>query len=151
MNAKVTRRTLLSAGAAIGTLLVIRPALADAGDLPSAIKAFTNGAPVQRGRVKLDIAPLVENGNTVPITVHVTSPMSAADHVLAITVLNEKNPQRDVITCRLGPRAGRADISARIRLATSQQLVAIAQMSDGSFWSDTVDVIVTLAACIETP
>jgi len=151
MNANVTRRTLLSAGAAIGTLLVIRPARAEGGDLPSAIKAFTNGAPVQRGRVKLDIAPLVENGNTVPITVHVASPMSAADHVLAVTVLNEKNPQRDVITCRLGPRAGRADVSARIRLATSQQLVAIAQMSDGSFWSDTVDVIVTLAACIETP
>jgi sulfur-oxidizing protein SoxY len=147
----IKRRTLLSAGAAVGTLLMIRPARAAEADLPSAIKAFTNGAPVQRGRVKLDIAPLVENGNTVPITVHVTSPMSAADHVLAVTVLNEKNPQRDVITCRLGPRAGRADISTRIRLATSQQLVAIAQMSDGSFWSDTVDVIVTLAACIETP
>ncbi len=151
MNANVTRRTLLSAGVAIGTLMVMRPSHAEAGGLPSAIKAFTNGAPVQRGRVKLDIAPLVENGNTVPITVHVASPMSAIDHVLAITVLNEKNPQRDVITCRLGPRAGRADVSARIRLATSQQLVAIAQMSDGSFWSDTVDVIVTLAACIETP
>jgi len=147
----IKRRTLLSAGAAVGTLLLVRPARAQAGDLASAIKAATSGAPVQRGRVKLDIAPLVENGNTVPITVHVTSPMTAADHVLAITVLNEKNPQRDVITCRLGPRAGRADISARIRLATSQQLVAIAQMSDGSFWSDTVDVIVTLAACIETP
>jgi len=147
----VTRRTLLSAGAAVGTLLVARPARSQAGDLPSAIKAFTNGAPVQRGRVKLDIAPLVENGNTVPITVRVASPMTPADHVLAITVLNEKNPQRDVITCRLGPRAGRADVSTRIRLATSQQLIAIAQMSDGSFWSDTVDVIVTLAACIETP
>ena len=147
----IKRRTLLSAGAAVGTLILVRPARAQAGDLASAIKAVTNGAPVQRGRVKLDIAPLVENGNTVPITVHVTSPMTAADHVLAVTVLNEKNPQRDVITCHLGPRAGRADISARIRLATSQQLVAIAQMSDGSFWSDSVDVIVTLAACIETP
>ena len=148
----LTRRTLLSAatGGVLGTLLVAHPADA-ADDLPAAIKAFTNGAPLQRGRVKLDIAPLVENGNTVPISVHVTSPMTPADHVLAITVLNEKNPQRDVITCRLGPRAGRADISTRIRLATSQQLVAIAQLSDGSFWSDSADVIVTLAACIETP
>ena len=147
----VSRRTLLGAvtGAAVGTLVVVRPAHA-ADDLQAAIKAFTNGAPLQRGRVKLDIAPLVENGNTVPITVHVTSPMTPADHVLAITVLNEKNPQRDVITCRLGPRAGRADVSTRIRLANSQQLVAIAQMSDGSFWSDTADVIVTLAACVET-
>jgi sulfur-oxidizing protein SoxY len=148
-----TRRTLLGAGAgaAIGTLLMIRPARAAEADLAGMIKAFTNGAPLQRGRVKLDIATLVENGNTVPITVHVASPMSPADHVLTITVLNEKNPQRDVITCRLGPRAGRADVSTRIRLATSQQLVAIAQMSDGSFWSDAVDVIVTLAACVETP
>jgi len=148
----VSRRTLLGAvtGAAVGTLVVVRPAHA-ADDLQAAIKAFTTGAPLQRGRVKLDIAPLVENGNTVPITVHVTSPMTPADHVLAITVLNEKNPQRDVITCRLGPRAGRADVSTRIRLANSQQLVAIAQMSDGSFWSDTADVIVTLAACVETP
>ena len=152
MTAMMTRRTLLGAatGGVAGSLLMIRPARA-ADDLAAAIQAFTNGAPLQRGRVKLDIAPLVENGNTVPMTVHVTSPMTPADHVLAITVLNEKNPQRDVIACRLGPRAGRADISTRIRLATSQQLVAIAQMSDGSFWSDSADVIVTLAACIETP
>ncbi|HKX41160.1 MAG TPA: SoxY-related AACIE arm protein [Burkholderiaceae bacterium] len=148
----LTRRALLDAatGSVVGTLLIGRPAHA-ADDLPAAVKAVTNGAPLQRGRVKLDIAPLVENGNTVPITVHVTSPMTPSDHVLAITVLNEKNPQRDVITCRLGPRAGRADVSTRIRLATSQQLVAIAQMSDGSFWSDSADVIVTLAACVETP
>jgi sulfur-oxidizing protein SoxY len=147
---RVTRRELLQAGIAIGSLSVIHRARA-AEDLQTAIKAFTNGAPLQRGRVKLDIAPLVENGNTVPISVHVTSPMTPADHVLAITVLNEKNPQRDVITCRLGPRAGRADISTRIRLANSQQLVVIAQMSDGSYWSDAADVIVTLAACVETP
>jgi sulfur-oxidizing protein SoxY len=75
--------------------------------------------------------------------------MTAANHVRAIAVFNEKNPQRDVAKFTLGPRCGKAQVSTRIRLATTQQLVAVAQMSDGSFWSHTVDVIVTLAACIE--
>lgn len=151
-----TRRQFLSiaGGATVaGTIPIVtlRPLEATPAMLSTAIRNVVGEAQIRAGKIKLDIPPLVENGNTVPITVHVTSPMSAADHVLAVTVLNEKNPQRDVITCRLGPRAGRADVSTRIRLATSQQLVAIAQMSDGSFWSDSVDVIVTLAACIETP
>jgi sulfur-oxidizing protein SoxY len=75
--------------------------------------------------------------------------MTAADHVSAIAVFNERNPQRDVGTFTLGPRAGKAAVSTRIRLATSQKLVAIARMSNGTFWSHTVDVVVTLAACIE--
>ena len=157
-----SRRIVLQLGIAGGAALL--GGIARAADAPpssapgastetleQAIAAYTGGAAPKRGRVKLDIAPLVENGNTVPITVSVESPMSESDHVAAITVLNEKNPQREVITCRLGPRAGRAVVSSRIRLATSQTLVAIAQMNDGSFWSDRVDVIVTLAACIETP
>ena len=99
--------------------------------------------------VTLGVAELVDNGNVVPITVTVDSPMTAADHVKSIAVFNEKNPQRDVACFTLGPRAGKASVSTRIRLATSQQLVAVAQMSDGSYWSHTVNVIVTLAACIE--
>jgi sulfur-oxidizing protein SoxY len=85
----------------------------------------------------------------VPITVSVDSAMTATDHVAAIAIFNEKNPQRDVARFTLGPRAGRARVSTRIRLATSQKLTAVARMSDGSYWSDTVDVVVTLAACIE--
>jgi len=73
--------------------------------------------------------------------------LSFAPH--AIAIFNESNPQRDVANFFLGPRAGRAAISTRIRLATSQQLVAVAKMSDGSCWSHTVDVLVTLAACVE--
>ena len=96
------------------------------------------------------MAPLVENGNSVPITISVQSPMTATDHVTAIAVFNEGNPQRDVAVFRLGPRAGRAVVATRIRLATSQQLVAVAQLSDGTFWSSTADVIVTLAACVES-
>ena len=83
------------------------------------------------------------------MTVSVDSPMTEADHVKAIHVFNEKNPQPNVLSVRLGPRAGKAAISSRIRLANSQTVTAIAEMSDGSFWSDEADVVVTLAACVE--
>ena len=93
--------------------------------------------------------PLVENGNTVPMTVSVVSPMTPEDHVKSIHVFNEKNPQPNIGHFHLGPSSGRAQISTRIRLADSQKVVAIAAMSDGSFWSASVDVVVTLAACTE--
>ena len=118
-------------------------------ELAAVVRAFTSGAAPREGKVNFDIAPLVENGNTVPISVTVESPMTVADHVQAIAVFNEKNPQRDVVVVRLTPQSGRAAVSTRIRLATTQQLIAVAKMSDGSCWSHTVDVVVTLAACIE--
>lgn len=133
----------------MGLSVVLRPAAAQAGELAAAVAAYTQGAPVRAGKVKLDVAELVDNGNVVPITATVDSPMTAADHVKSIAVFNEKNPQRDVARFTLGPRAGKAAVTTRIRLATSQQLVAVVQMSDGSYWSHTVNVIVTLAACIE--
>jgi sulfur-oxidizing protein SoxY len=101
------------------------------------------------GRVRLDVAPLVENGNTVPLTVSADSPMTEADHVNAIAVFNTRNPQRDVAIFHFTPRSGRATVSTRIRLATSQTLVAVARMSDGSYWTTQSYVIVTLAGCIE--
>jgi sulfur-oxidizing protein SoxY len=104
---------------------------------------------VQTGKVKLDIPPLVENGNTVPMTVSVASPMTANDHVKSIHVFNEKNPQPNLGNFFLGPRAGRAQVSTRVRLADSQKITAIAHLSDGSFWSVTAEVVVTLAACTE--
>jgi sulfur-oxidizing protein SoxY len=104
---------------------------------------------VKRGKVKLDLPPIVENGNTVPLTVTIDSPMSQTDHVTGIHIFNEKNPQPYVAAFELGPRAGRAVVSTRIRLGDSQQVVAIARLNDGSFWSDSADVIVTLAACAE--
>lgn len=122
---------------------------AAADDLAAAVRAYTGGVEPREGRVQLDIAPLVENGNTVPVAVRVDSPMTAADHVRGLAIFNQRNPQRDVIRCTLGPRNGRAQVATRIRLATSQRLVAVALMHDGSAWTHTVDVIVTLAACIE--
>lgn len=146
-----TRRQVLLAGASLGACLLVRPAHATPEELSAALKAYTSGSLIRPGRVKLDIAPLVDNGNTVPLSVSVDSPMTAADRVVAVAVFNERNPQREVIKFTLGPRAGRASVSTRIRLATSQKLVAVARMSDGSYWSDTVDVIVTIAACLENP
>jgi sulfur-oxidizing protein SoxY len=145
----LNRRHILAGVAGMGLSVVLRPAAAQTGELAAAVTAYTQGAPVRAGKVKLDVAELVDNGNVVPITVTAESPMTAADHVRTIAVFNEKNPQRDVARFTLGPRAGKASVTTRIRLATSQQLVAVAQMSDGSYWSHTVNVIVTLAACIE--
>lgn len=145
----LTRRRLLEGVAALGAWAQIAPASASSDELAAAVAGYTGGAPVQRGKVRLDIAELVDNGNVVPLSVTVDSPMTAGEHVTAIAIFNEKNPQREVAKFTLGPRAGKASISTRMRLATSQQLVAVAHLSDGSYWSHTVNVIVTLAACIE--
>ncbi len=143
------RRDALAAVAGLAGSVWARTATANADELAAVIRQFAGGASVREERVEFDISPLVENGNTVPITVRVQSAMSETDHVKAIAIFNESNPQRDVANFFLGPRAGRATVSTRIRLATSQQLVAVAKMSDGSCWSKTVDVLVTLAACVE--
>ena len=117
--------------------------------LQEAVAKVTGGAPVSRGRVKLDLPPLIDNGNAVPLSVTEDSPMTPADHVKAIHVFTEKNPQPYVISAHLGPRAGRAQIATRARIADTGTVIAIAQMSDGSFWSDSVPVVVTLSACLE--
>ena len=117
--------------------------------MQEAIRKVVGSASVKKGRVKLELPPLVENGNTVPLAVSVESPMSEADHVRAIHVFNEKNPQPDVVSFRFGPRAGRASVATRIRLADTQTVVAICELSDGSFWSASAAVVVTLAACLE--
>ncbi|MDH4391408.1 MAG: SoxY-related AACIE arm protein [Aquabacterium sp.] len=146
-----TRRTILGAAAGLSLALQLRPvaAVSAAPTLQAVERQWAAGKPVTEGRVLLDIAPLVENGNVVPISVVVDSPMTAADHVVEIVVFNERNPQRDVVRFSLSPASGKAQVQTRIRLATSQQLVALARLRDGSQWSHHVDVLVTLAACIE--
>jgi sulfur-oxidizing protein SoxY len=142
----------LAGGAAvIGAVPVVtlRPADATPAMLATAIRNVVGTAMVKTGKVKLDIPPLVENGNTVPMTVSVSSPMTADDYVRSIHVFNEKNPQPNIGNYYLGPRAGRAQISTRIRLADSQKITAIARLSDGSYWSASIDVVVTLAACTD--
>jgi len=132
------------------TVLAV-PALsrADPKEAQEAMAKVLSGAKPKPGKVTLDLPQLVENGNTVSMTVRVDSPMTQAEHVKAIHVFTEKNPQPNVVSFHLGPRAGRALVSTRIRLADSQTVTAIAELSDGSYWSHAVDVIVTLAACTE--
>ncbi len=151
-----TRRQFLALAGGAATMsavpvITIRPAEATPEMLASAIRNVTGAALVKAGKVKLDIPPLVENGNTVPMTVSVASPMTADDHVKSIHVFNEKNPQPNIGNFYLGPRAGRAQVSTRIRLADSQKIVAVARLSDDSFWQASIDVVVTLAACTEEP
>ena len=144
-----TRRWIVLATAGLVFAPFAPPAAATEAAMEEAIRALLGEAEPQRGKVKLELPPIVENGNTVSLTVSVDSPMTEADHVESIHIFNQKNPQPYVAAFNLGPRAGKASVSTRIRLADSQQVVAIARLSDGSFWSDNVDVIVTLAACTE--
>jgi sulfur-oxidizing protein SoxY len=152
--AGATRRQLMMAAGSftVGCALpavVVGPATATPPELQSAVAQVIGSAQLNTGKVKLEIPPLVENGNTVPCAVTVESPMTATDYVRAIHVFNEKNPQPNVISVRLGPRAGRASISTRMRLSETQTVLAIAELSDGTFWSDRAHVIITLGACLE--
>jgi len=143
-------RRAFVAGAAVAIgVLPVAAARATPDAMAAAIKEVTGDAALRAGRVTLDVPPLVENGNAVPLTVSVESPMTESDYVKAIHVFNEKNPQPHVFDARLSPLNGKAQVSTRIKLADSQKVVAVAETSAGEFYSASVDVIVTLAACIE--
>jgi len=148
----VDRRRVLAGTAGSVLALALRPAAAAqprTETTESAIRRFAGDNPIRPGRVSLDLPPLVENGNTVPLSISVESPMTQADHVRRIGVFNERNPQPNVVTLHLRPGAGRAQVATRIRLADTQRITAIAEMSDGTYWSASADAIVTLAACLE--
>lgn len=149
-----TRRQFLNLAGGMtvaGTIPIVtlRPLQATPAMLSTAIRNVVGEAPVRTGKVKLDIPPLVENGNTVPMTVSVASPMTANDYVKSIHVFNEKNPQPNIGNFYLSPSSGRAQVSTRIRLADTQKVVAIARLSDDTFWQATAEIVVTLAACTE--
>jgi sulfur-oxidizing protein SoxY len=134
---------------ALASVVATKSARATPETMQAAIRKVVGAAPVRKGKVTIDVPPLVENGNTVPVTIAVDSPLTATDYVKSIHLFNEKNPQPNVIGAYLAPRAGKAALSTRIKLADAQKIVAVAQLSDGSFWSDEADVIVTIAACVE--
>ena len=118
-------------------------------EMMEAVRKVVGDTPVRPGRVKLDVPPLIDNGNAVPLSVAVESPMTPTDHVKAIHVFTERNPLPNVLSAYFGPRSGRARVATRVRLADTQTVLAIAQLSDGSYWSDSVHVVVTLSACLE--
>ncbi|HUL66177.1 MAG TPA: SoxY-related AACIE arm protein [Burkholderiaceae bacterium] len=144
-----TRRTFLIAAGALAVVLRPNASNATPAMMQEAVRKVVGDAQIRKGKVTLDLPPLIDNGNVIAMSVSVDSPMTPTDYVKAIHVFNEKNPQPNIISVTLGPRAGRASISTRIRLADSQTVTAIAQLSDGSFWQATSDVIVTIAACAE--
>ena len=137
------RRFLLAGSAAI---LLQRPAVATPVQVALLIRQLVGDAKLSEGRVKLDLPVMVENGNAVGITVSVDAPPGA---VHSLHVFAEGNPQPEVLHLMFGPRAGVPRIQTRMRLATSQTVIALAHMRDGTFWQDSVDLLVTLAACID--
>jgi len=146
------RNFLIAAGGiagGIGLGSAAGQAQATPDEMLAAIRKVTGQTPVRRGRVKLDMPPLIDNSNSVSLSVTVESPMTPADHVKAIHVFTEKNPLPNVVSVFLGPRAGRASIATRVRIADTQTVTAIAEFSDGSFWSGAASVVVTLSACLE--
>lgn len=141
------RRFLFSCSA-----LALAPALARAQSNPqreTLLREVSRGAPVRTGRVVVDTPPLADNGHSVPLRIAVESPMTAADHVRRITILAERNPRPVVASYALGPYSGRAEIATRIRVADIQDIIAVAEFSDGSFWMGSAHVIVTELACLE--
>ena len=147
------RRKFIADTSALMLAVTVKPAALFAqsrnDSLEALVRAYVGAATPTEARVKLAVAPLVDNGNSVPAEITVESPMTAADHVVGIALFNEKNPQHNVAEFTLNSSAGRARVATRIRLATTQKLVALAKMNDGRCFTHTVEVLVTLAACIE--
>ena len=146
MHSNITRRGLIAISAA---LAVIPHSMAETADMEQAIQTFTGGKMPFAGSIVLDVAPLVENGNSVSVSVTVDHPMQPDNFVETIAIFNEKNPQPRVAEFHLTPRSGRAWVATRMRLATTQHLTAVAKLSDGRFVFDRKEVIVTIAACTE--
>ncbi len=153
--AKITRRQVLILGCQSLTmgsgilLLSGNVAMATPEGLQVAIDAVLGGSIPKTDRVKLDLPPLVENGNSVPMTVMVDSPMTAQDYITDIHVFNERNPLPHIASFKISPVAGIARVSTRIKLAASQQITALARTSDGEVFVGRANVVVTLAACVE--
>ena len=144
-----SRRAFLVTAAGIGCALAIPPARATPAAMRDAIRNVIGDVPVRAGKVKVDLPPYSESGHAVPLAINVDHPMTASDYVKAIHVFAEKNPQPYILNAYFSSRAGRAAIATRVRLADTQTVTAIAQLSDGSCWSGTANVVVTLAACLE--
>ena len=144
----IQRRDCLTLLSALG-LTPHSIAFASPGQAKLAIQTLVGDQIVQTGRVILDIPPLIENGNSVVMTVRVESPMTQQDYVKSVHVLAEGNPLPNILSAYFTPRSGRAQVMSRVRLAENQRVWAIAQMSNGSFWRGYADTLVTTSACTE--
>lgn len=144
------RQAIVAGGAAVVCLCLPSSSRAQySNTLQETISRYTKGVPVQEGRVRFEIAPLIDNGNSIPVEIEVQSPMTEQNYVRSIAIFNEKNPASETAYFYFRPANGIARVSTRIRLATSQWVTAVAGMSDGSFWIGKADVVVSIAACLE--
>ncbi len=147
-----TRRQMLitlgGGGVALATLTML-PALgrADATAVDAAIKELVGDGTLAEGRIALDLPQIAENGNTVPLTVEVDSPMTDQDYVKAVHIFAEGNPLPNVASFHFTPANGKAMAATRIRLAKTQNVVAVAEMSDGKIYQAKAEVKVTIGGC----
>jgi sulfur-oxidizing protein SoxY len=150
MTPNFNRRQALVLGAGAMTVAVLgtssQPALAK-NDAAEAIKKFTGGKTPTEGKVKLDLPEIAENGNTVPMTVTVESPMTEQSHVTDVLIVADENPRSGVATFHFSPASGVAEANTRIRLAATQDVIAVAKMNDGSFYIASKQVKVTIGGC----
>ncbi|TAN46907.1 MAG: thiosulfate oxidation carrier protein SoxY [Rhodospirillales bacterium] len=148
---RLGRRELLLTGAAGLTVAALlgpgRKAWATPPEVDAALKKLTNNAQVKTGKVTLELPEVADDGRTVPLKVIVDSPMTDKDHVKAIHVFADSNPRPVVMSVKLGPRAGKAEFSIRIRLAQTQNVHAVAVMSDGQVYGGKKEVKVTAGGC----
>jgi sulfur-oxidizing protein SoxY len=143
----VSRRRLLQVSGAAFVSLNIRPATATPENLAAALKRTFGERRIQPGRIKIDIPQIAENGNVVPITIDVESPMASDDYVKRIHLFSEHNPLPDIVEFALGPHNGKARVSTRIRLAKSQNVLAVATLNDDTLWSAHALIEVTVSGC----
>jgi sulfur-oxidizing protein SoxY len=148
MTPTFNRRQTLALGAGVAAVAIFgaTPALAK-NDADEAIKKFTGGKIPVQGKVKLDLPEIAENGNTVPMTVSVESPMTEASHVTEVLIVGDGNPNGGMVTFHFTPASGVAEANTRIRLAATQDITAVAKMSDGTFFTAVKQVKVTIGGC----
>jgi sulfur-oxidizing protein SoxY len=150
MTSNFNRRQTLALGAGAITVAVLGvssgPALAK-NDAEEAIKKFTGGKTPVQGKIKLDLPEIAENGNTVPMTVTVDSPMTEQAHVTDVLIVADENPRSGVVTFHFSPASGVAEANTRIRLAATQDVIAVAKMNDGSVFMTSKQVKVTIGGC----
>lgn len=146
---RLTRRQTLAAGAvaALAAVLAPRMALATEAEVAAEIKKLYGDKAPAEGRIKIDIPQIAENGLVVPLNIDVESPMTEADHVKTVHVFADGNPLPQVLSYRFTPEAGKASASTRIRLAQTQNIVCIAEMSDGKLYTAKANVKVTIGGC----
>jgi sulfur-oxidizing protein SoxY len=142
------RKALMLAGTSVlGMSAYVVPASATPREVADQVAKLTGGKVPQQGQVKLDLAQMVENGNAVGVVVSADAPEGR--RVASLHLFAEGNPNPEALHATFGPASFEPKLATRIRLATSQTVVAVAMMDDGSCWTDSVTVIVTLAACLE--